>query len=160
MAGAVPVKCMRKVFSTFVDDNLKMMMKMMMKKYRVIDQGCGKCLFCLKISALCECTEEDKVISVDLFRYIVHCTGRPKKLPIECCLKHGAQARTPVAGTPCVWKNVFFWSFHNKTKQNQALPNHVHGENWPHSTQFWLVFFSFSQFFWDTLYVRLQVHFL
>ena len=32
MAGAVPVKCMRKVFSTFVDDNLKLKMKMMKKK--------------------------------------------------------------------------------------------------------------------------------
>ena len=32
MAGAVPVKCMRKVFSTFVDDNLKLKLKMMMKK--------------------------------------------------------------------------------------------------------------------------------
>ena len=60
----------------------------------------------------------------------------------------------PVSGS------YYFWSFLTKTKQDQALPSHVHGENWPHSTQFWLVFFSFSQFFWDTLYVRLQVHFL
>ena len=32
MAGAVPVKCMRKVFSTFVDDNLKLKLKMMKRK--------------------------------------------------------------------------------------------------------------------------------
>ena len=31
MAGAVPVKCMRKVFSTFVGDNLKLKLKMMKK---------------------------------------------------------------------------------------------------------------------------------
>ena len=32
MAGAVPVKCMRKVISTFVDYNLKLKLKMMKKK--------------------------------------------------------------------------------------------------------------------------------
>ena len=30
------------------------------------------------------------------------------------------QAKSPVAGTPCVWKNVF-WSFLIKTRQDQVL---------------------------------------
>ena len=60
----------------------------------------------------------------------------PKKGLIDCCWNHGAQAKLPVAGTPGVWKNVF-WSLLTKTKQDQVLPSHVHGKTWPHSTQFW-----------------------
>ena len=59
MAGELPKKCMRKVFSIMMVIMIKMMMMMMIAEQ--IYQGCGKCLFCLKISALCECTEEDKV---------------------------------------------------------------------------------------------------
>ena len=32
-------------------------------------QGCAKCLYCMKIAAMCECTEEDKVTA--LIRLIV-----------------------------------------------------------------------------------------
>ena len=51
-----------------------------------------------------------------------------------------------LANTPYVWKSIF-WSFLTKTKQDQALPSHVHGKIWPHSAQFWLWFFSISTFF-------------
>ena len=36
--------------------------------------------------------------------------GVQKKMTLECCWNHGAQAKSPVAGNPFVWKNVF-WSF-------------------------------------------------
>ena len=39
-----------------------------------------------------------------------------------------------------------FWSFLIKTKQDQALPSHIHGKIWPHSIQFWLWFCSSSAF--------------
>ena len=72
-------------------------------------------------------------------------TGRPKNIDskrIECCWNHGAQAKSPVTGTPCVCKNVS-WSFLIKTEQDQALSSHVHGKNWPHSTHFWFGFFLY-----------------
>ena len=34
--------------------------------------------------------------------------------------------------------NYFFGSFLTKTKQDQAIPSHVHGKIWPRRTQFWL----------------------
>ena len=46
------------------------------------------------------------------------------------CWSHGAQIQSPVAGTPCVWKNVFGRFF---TKRDQALPSHVHRKIWHHS---------------------------
>ena len=82
--------------------------------------------------------------------------GVPKELTnmylyiIMLLLDHGAQAKSPVAGDPCVWKNVF-GSFLTKTKQDQALPSHVNGKVLPHSTQFLLGFFSISQYFGDIL---------
>ena len=36
----------------------------------------------------------------------------------------------PVSG------NYYFWSFLTKTKQDQALPSHIHGKLWPRSTHF------------------------
>lgn len=30
------------------------------KLIKCVRKGCGKCLFCMKIAAMCECTEEDK----------------------------------------------------------------------------------------------------
>ena len=47
-----------------------------------------------------------------------------------------AQAKSPVASTPCVWKNVFL-SFLTMMKQAKAPTSHVHGKIWPHNTQFW-----------------------
>ena len=64
---------------------------------------------------------------------------------------HSAMAQTPVADTPLCLE-INFWSFPTKTKQDQALPSHVHGKVWPHSAQFRLWFLSISTFFWDTLY--------
>ena len=43
---------------------------------------------------------------------------------IECYWNHGVQAKSSVAITPFVWKNIF-WSFLTKTKQDQALPSYV-----------------------------------
>ena len=51
-------------------------------------------------------------------------------------------AKSLVAGTPFVWKNVF-WSFLTKSKQDQTLPCHAHEKILPHSTQF----LSICQFF-------------
>ena len=45
----------------------------------------------------------------------------------ECCWSHSALAQSQVAGTPCVWK-LIFWSFLTKTKPDQAFPSHVHGK--------------------------------
>ena len=66
----------------------------------------------------------------------------------ECCWSHSALAQSPFAGTPCVWR-LIFWSFLTKTKQDQAPPSHVNGKIYSHrhSTQFWLWFCSFSTFF-------------
>ena len=36
---------------------------------------------------------------------------------------------------------IFFWSFLNETKLDQALPSHAHRKVWPPRTQFWLGFF-------------------
>ena len=47
-----------------------------------------------------------------------------KKVLTECCWSHGADALSPVAGTP-VW-NLSFWSFLIFTLQDQALPSHFH----------------------------------
>ena len=69
-----------------------------------------------------------------------------KNVQIECCWSQGVQAPSPVVGTTWAWK-VFFWSFLNKTKQDQAPRSHVHGKIWPYSAQFC----SISAFFWDTL---------
>ena len=72
--------------------------------------------------------------------------GVPKNALSECCWSHSAVAQSPFAGTPCVWK-LIFWSFVTKTKQDQALPSNVDGRIWPHSAQFWLWFFSICTFF-------------
>ena len=37
-------------------------------------------------------------------------------------------------------RNIFFWSFLTKTKQERVLPGPVYGKIWPHSTQFSGVF--------------------
>ena len=66
----------------------------------------------------------------------------------EFCWSHIALAQSQVAGTPCVWKFTF-WSFLTKTKQDQAFLSHVHGNIWPHSTQFWvMIFFFYLSLFW------------
>ena len=51
----------------------------------------------------------------------------PTKVLSECCWNHSALAQSQVAGTPCVWK-LIFWSFLTKTKPDQAFPSHVHGK--------------------------------
>ena len=61
-----------------------------------------------------------------------------------------------LANTPYVGKSIF-WSFLTKTKQDQALPSHVHGKIWPQSAQFRLQLFSISTLFWDTLYILVCV---
>ena len=43
---------------------------------RLHSQGCGKCLFCLRILAKCECTAEDKVrcsekTTVQIMKYYI-----------------------------------------------------------------------------------------
>ena len=50
-----------------------------------------------------------------------------KNALLECCWSHSALAQSQVAGTPCVWK-LIFWSFLTKTKPDQAFPSHVHGK--------------------------------
>ena len=51
-------------------------------------------------------------------------TGCPKKKwLIECCWSHGAHGQSPLAGTPWVWK-LLFWSFLTKTsriKRSQVM---------------------------------------
>ena len=53
--------------------------------------------------------------------------GIPKNALLECCWSHSALAQSPFAGTPCVWR-LIFWSFLTKTKQDQAPPSHVNGK--------------------------------
>ena len=67
--------------------------------------------------------------------------------------------RPPVAKVVTNFKSVVhrlnphvFQSFLTKTWQDQVLPSHVHGKIQPHSTQFWLWFYSITTFFWDTLH--------
>ena len=62
-----------------------------------------------------------------------------------------AQAQSPVAGTPCVRKMIF-WSFLTKTKQDQALLSHDHGKILAPQRSI-LVRISISLFFWVTLYI-------
>ena len=66
---------------------------------------------------------------------LLNIRGVPKNWLIECCWNHDAQAKSPVAGTPVVWKNVF-WSFLTKTKQAWSW------EIWPHSTFFVRILFG------------------
>ena len=40
--------------------------------------------------------------------------GVPKNALSECCWSHSALAQSPFAGTPCVWR-LIFWSFLTKT---------------------------------------------
>ena len=46
--------------------------------------------------------------------------GVPKNTLSECCWSHSALAQSQVAGTPCVWK-LIFWSFLTKTKPSQVM---------------------------------------
>ena len=62
---------------------------------------------------------------------------------IECCCNDDAQAKSPVAGTPCVW------SFLTKTKRSQVM-SIVHGKIWLHSTQFWFYDFILLVNFFGT----------
>ena len=62
---------------------------------------------------------------ISLYVHIIVCTGVPKNALSECCWSHGALAQSQVAGTPCVWKSIF-WSFLTETKRDQAFPIHVH----------------------------------
>ena len=78
-----------------------------------------------------------------------------RKWLIECYFNHGAQDKSPVRGTPCVWKNVV-WSM---TKQDQGLL--LKSCSWENLAQqhpiFVRTFFlSISQLFWDTLYKLLH----
>ena len=45
----------------------------------------------------------------------------------ERCWGHSALAQSQVAGSPCVWK-LMFWSFLIKTKPDQAFPSLVHSK--------------------------------
>ena len=59
-----------------------------------------------------------------------HIQGAQKNALSECCWSHSAinVAQSLVAGTPCVWK-LIFWLFLTKPKPDQAFPSHVLGEN-------------------------------
>ena len=57
----------------------------------------------------------------------------PKKVTYRMLLRLSYQYPAPLVSGNCC-----FWSFLTKTKQDQALPSHVHGKICPHSTQFWL----------------------
>ena len=83
-------------------------------------------------------------LTANNLKYTAIVIGCPKKWLIECCCNHSAQAKSPVAGTPCVW--IFFWSFLTKTKQDQVLPSHVHGKIWPHHSILIRIFYI-CQFF-------------
>ena len=48
------VTCKRKVNLEIIVDNND-------SDININFQGCGKCLYCLKIMVLCECSEKDKV---------------------------------------------------------------------------------------------------
>ena len=60
--------------------------------------------------------------------------GVPKNTLSEYYWTHSTLAQSQVADNPFVWKSIF-WLFLTKTKQDQALPSHVHGKIWPHSAQ-------------------------
>ena len=55
---------------------------------------------------------------------------------------------------------MFFWLFITKSKQDHALPSHVHGKNWSHITQFWFGLFFVSVIFLGLLYNSLVHHVL
>ena len=54
-------------------------------------------------------------------------------------------------GRACLW-NLFFGRFSPRLLRNQALPSHIHGKIWPHSTQFWLGFLGSSSILLASLF--------
>ena len=66
--------------------------------------------------------------------------GCPKKCTIRMLLDPPCTGSVTSSRLPCVQKSIF-WPVLTKTKQDWALPSHVHGKIWPHSAQFWLWFF-------------------
>ena len=92
-----------------------------------------------------------QIIQIFCANALLHCTGCHKKVTNRMLLEQRCtvQAQTPVAGTPCVWKNIFE-SFLTLTEQDQALPSHGHRKIRPHSTKFWLGFFSLLVTFFET----------
>ena len=71
-------------------------------------------------------------VLISISRYLcisksTHVQGVTKNALSECCWSHSALAQSPFAGTPYVWR-LIFWSFLTKTKQDQAPPSHVNGK--------------------------------
>ena len=66
---------------------MMVVMRMVMTMNNMDGQGCGKCLFCLKISALCECTEEDKVEDIFLFQFFLAPTCAQEHFALPCSNK-------------------------------------------------------------------------
>ena len=60
--------------------------------------------------------------SVQKLQYLT-LQGVPKNALSECCWTHSVLAQSQVAGTPCVWK-LIFWLFLTKNKPDEAFPSH------------------------------------
>ena len=73
------------------------------------------------------CNNVDVIIYMLIILMIIIYRVSQKNGLSECCWSHSALAQSQVAGTPCVWK-LIFWSFLTKTKPDQAFPSHVHGK--------------------------------
>ena len=71
----------------------------------------------------------------------------------ECCWSHSALAQSQVAGSPCVWK-LMFWSFRFKTKPDQAFPSHVQMSNFYPQLSIWVIILIYQYIFWDTMYTK------
>ena len=105
--------------------------------------SCSTCRLVVSLDFLLRVSVWDKALQLGFLAKDIQSWLQPLYLKVEHnafliyrvsqkmpnCWNHGAQAKWPVAGTSCVWKNDF-WSFLTKTKQDQALPSHVHWEIW------------------------------
>ena len=71
-------------------------------------------------------------VLISISRYLcisksTHVQGVTKNALSECCWSHSALAQSPFAGTPYVWR-LIFWSFLTKIKQDQAPQRHIDGK--------------------------------
>ena len=91
-----------------------------------------------------------------LFSFSIYRVSQKNALS-ECCWSHSSLAQSSFAGTPCVWR-LIFWSFLTKTKEDQAPPSHVNGpltmvKFSPIAFNICYDFVLLVQFFRDTLYI-------
>ena len=91
-----------------------------------------------------------------LFSFSIYRVSQKNALS-ECCWSHSSLAQSSFAGTPCVWR-LIFWSFLTKTKEDQAPPSHVNGpltmvKFSPIAFNICYDFVLLVQFFRNTLYI-------